>query len=82
MTAVIIEAVARLLPGVLGNAESPVTESFATNLLEAPQYTRPAIFRDWAVPDVVRSGDHGRIAAWRKAESVERTKRNRPDLLH
>ena len=79
---VIIEAVARLLPGVLGNADSPVTESFATNLLEAPQYTRPAIFRDWAVPDVVRSGDHGRIAAWRKAESVERTKRNRPDLLH
>ncbi len=78
---VIIEAVARLVPGVLGNADSPLTESFADDLLEGPHYTRPAVFRDWAVPDVVRSGDHRRIAAWRKAESMERTKRNRPDLL-
>ncbi len=78
---VIIEAVARLLPGVLGNADSCVTESFSEALLEAPQYTRPAIFRDWPVPEVLRSGDHAKVAAWRRAESIARTQRSRPDLL-
>jgi len=66
----VIEAVTRLVPGVMGNAESPVTESFgADGLLEEPNYTRPAEFRGWEVPEILRSGDHGRIAAWRRAQS-------------
>jgi tRNA (guanine37-N1)-methyltransferase len=77
----IIEAVGRLVPGVMGNDRSATEESFADGLLEYPQYTRPAEFRGWPVPDVLRSGDHGRIAAWRRAQSLARTARQRPDLL-
>ena len=79
--AAIVEGVARLLPGVLGNPESAETESFRTGLLEEAQYTRPAVFRDWSVPEILLSGDHGRIAAWREAERVRRTVERRPDLL-
>jgi tRNA (guanine37-N1)-methyltransferase len=78
---VVIEAVARLLPGVLGNAASAGDESFADGLLEYPQYTRPAEFRGWAVPEVLRSGDHGRVARWRQEEARRRTEERRPDLL-
>jgi tRNA (guanine37-N1)-methyltransferase len=78
---VVIEAVARLLPGMLGNEASTVTESFAGGLLEEPHFTRPAEFRGWEVPDVLRSGDHGRIARWRRAQALHRTLRERPDLL-
>jgi tRNA (guanine37-N1)-methyltransferase len=71
-----------LLPGAMGNAVSPVTESFgATGLLEEPQYTRPAEFRGWEAPEVLRSGDHGRIERWRRAQALHRTLRYRPDLL-
>jgi len=79
---VVIEAVVRLLEGAMGNADSPVTESFgSTGLLEEPQYTRPAEFRGWVVPEVLRSGDHARIARWRLAQSLHRTLSARPDLL-
>jgi tRNA (guanine37-N1)-methyltransferase len=77
----VIEAVARLVPGVMGNDASPVEESFAAGLLEYPQYTRPAVFRGWAVPDVLRSGDHGRVARWRRAQALARTLVHRPDLI-
>jgi len=77
----IIEATARLVPGVLGNAASVEEESFAEGLLEYPHYTRPAEFRGWTVPEVLRSGDHGRVALWRKAASLDRTLRLRPDLI-
>jgi len=78
----VIEAVTRLLPGAMGNAVSPVTESFgATGLLEEPHYTRPADFRGWTVPDVLRSGDHARIERWRRAQALHRTVRYRPDLV-
>ena len=78
---VVIEAVARLVPGVLGNEASPEHESFADGLLEEPQYTRPAEYRGWEVPAVLRSGDHARIAAWRAAAARRRTRDRRPDLL-
>jgi len=78
---VIMEAVTRLLPGVLGNAESLTEESHAAGLLEAPVYTKPAVWRDRAVPEVLRSGDHGRIARWRRTESLLRTAARRPDLF-
>jgi tRNA (guanine37-N1)-methyltransferase len=78
---VVVEAVARLVPGVLGNEESPIEESFTDGLLEYPQYTRPAEFRGWSVPDVLRSGDHGEIARWRREEAERRTRERRPDLL-
>lgn len=78
----IIEAVTRLLDGAMGNAVSTVTESFGeSGLLEEPQFTRPAEFRGWDVPDVLRSGDHGRIERWRRAQRLHRTVRERPDLL-
>ncbi len=77
----VIEAVARLVPGVMGNEASPVEESFAAGLLEYPQYTRPAVFRDWAVPEVLRSGDHGRVERWRRAQALARTLARRPDLI-
>jgi tRNA (guanine37-N1)-methyltransferase len=77
----ITEAVGRLVPGVLGNDESSDEESFTTGLLEYPQYTRPASFRGWDVPEVLRSGDHGRIARWQLAESLRRTLERRPDLV-
>ena len=78
---VVIEAVARLVAGVLGNEASPEHESFTGGLLEEPQYTRPAEYRGWEVPAVLRSGDHARIAAWRAAAALRRTRDRRPDLL-
>ncbi len=75
------EAVTRLVPGVMGNEESAEEESFAAGLLEYPQYTRPADFRGWEVPEVLRSGDHGRIARWRRAQALHRTLTRRPDLI-
>jgi tRNA (guanine37-N1)-methyltransferase len=78
---VVLEAVGRLVPGVMGNAESGEEESFADGLLEYPQYTRPADFRGWPVPDVLRSGDHARVARWRRAQALARTIENRPDLI-
>jgi tRNA (guanine37-N1)-methyltransferase len=78
---VVVEAVARLVPGVLGNDASPVSESFAAGLLEEPQFTRPAEFRGWSVPEVLRSGDHGRVERWRRAQALHRTLRLRPDLI-
>ncbi len=78
---VIIEAVARLVPGVLGNDASAADESFSHGLLEYPQYTRPAQFRGWTIPEVLRSGDHARVARWRRAEALRRTIARRPDLL-
>ena len=78
----VIEAVVRLLPGAMGNAESPLTESFGeSGLLEEPHYTRPADFRGWEVPDVLRSGDHARVARWRHAQALHRTIAARPDLI-
>jgi tRNA (guanine37-N1)-methyltransferase len=78
----VIEAVVRLLPGAMGNQASPVHESFgAAGLLEEPQFTRPADFRGWEVPDVVRSGDHARIERWRLAQALHRTLQHRPDLI-
>lgn len=78
---VILEAVVRLLPGVLGNADSLVEESHADGLLEAPVYTKPPTWRDLPVPEILRSGDHGRIARWRRDQALLRTARRRPDLL-
>ena len=78
---VLVDAVVRLLPGVLGDKQSAVDDSFSGGMLEAPQYTRPAEFRGWKVPDVLLSGNHGDIAAWRKEQGRKRTKENRPDLL-
>jgi tRNA (guanine37-N1)-methyltransferase len=77
----IVEAVVRLIPGVMGNAESAVEESFTSGLLEYPQWTRPAEYRGWPIPEVLRSGDHGRITRWRVAQAVLRTAHDRPDLL-
>jgi tRNA (guanine37-N1)-methyltransferase len=78
----VIEAVTRLLPGAMGNAASPVDESFGlSGLLEEPHFTRPAEFRGWEVPDVVRSGDHARIDRWRRAQALHRTIAARPDLI-
>ncbi|MFA9412975.1 MAG: tRNA (guanine(37)-N(1))-methyltransferase, partial [Deltaproteobacteria bacterium] len=77
----VIEATARLLPGVLGNDESAADESHADGLLEYPQYTRPEEFRGEKVPEVLRSGNHAAIARWRRKESLRRTLERRPDLL-
>ncbi|MEY4418075.1 MAG: hypothetical protein RIQ88_513 [Actinomycetota bacterium] len=76
-----IEAIARLIPGVIGNAESLVEESHSQGLLEYPSYTKPAIWRDLEVPEVLRNGNHAEIAKWRKEQALERTKQVRPDLL-
>ncbi len=78
---VVVEAVTRLVPGVMGNVESADDESFAAGLLEHPQYTRPADYRGWSVPDVLRSGDHARVARWRRARALRRTLDRRPDLI-
>jgi tRNA (guanine37-N1)-methyltransferase len=78
---VIVEAVSRLLPGVLGNAESAADDSFSDGLLEAPAYTRPASWRGLSVPPVLLSGNHGEIARWRAERSRMRTEQRRPDLL-
>ena len=77
----VVDAVARLVPGVLGNADSSVDESFSTGLLEYPHYTRPRAYRGVEVPEVLLSGHHARIEAWRHEQAVERTRRLRPDLL-
>ncbi|MEY2458310.1 MAG: tRNA (guanine37-N1)-methyltransferase, partial [Acidimicrobiaceae bacterium] len=77
----VLEVVARLVPGVMGNAESADDESFSEGLLEYPQYTRPAAFRGWEVPEVLRSGDHARVARWRRAQAIARTLEARPDLI-
>jgi tRNA (guanine37-N1)-methyltransferase len=77
----VLEVVARLVPGVMGNSESAGDESFSEGLLEYPQYTRPAEFRGWEVPEVLRSGDHARVARWRRAQSLARTLDARPDLI-
>ena len=79
--AVFVDAVVRLIPGVLGDEGSAADDSFAKGLLEFPQYTRPVEYRGWRVPDILLSGNHGAIAKWRAEQSLEKTKRNRPDLL-
>lgn len=78
---VVLETVGRLVPGVMGNAASAGEESFSDGLLEYPQFTKPAEFRGMAVPEVLRSGDHGRIARWRRARALQRTIAVRPDLI-
>jgi len=79
--AVVIDAVARLLPGVMGNEASATEESFSAELLEYPHYTRPAEFRGYEVPEVLRTGDHDRVARWRRAQALRRTLARRPELL-
>jgi tRNA (guanine37-N1)-methyltransferase len=78
---VMVEAITRLIPGFMGNAESIVEESHSDGLLEYPSYTKPSVWRDLEVPAVLLSGHHGEIEKWRKAQQLERTKTNRPDLL-
>jgi tRNA (guanine37-N1)-methyltransferase len=78
---VIIDAVVRLLPDALGDEDSSKDDSFSQGLLEYPQYTRPEVFRDMKVPDILLSGDHAKIAEWRRRQAIERTKKWRPDLL-
>jgi tRNA (guanine37-N1)-methyltransferase len=79
--AVVIDTVARLLPGVLGNEDSSINESFTEGILDCPQWTRPADFRGWKVPEALLSGHHAEIAKWRKQAALEKTARLRPDLL-
>ena len=78
---IVMDAVARLIPGVLGDQDAPSKDSHAEGLLEYPHYTRPAQFREWKVPDVLLSGDHRLIDAWRREQSLARTQERRPDLL-
>jgi len=78
---VVLDAVVRLVPGVLGDATSAQTDSFSSELLEHPQYTRPAVYRGMAVPPVLLSGDHQAIARWRRKQAIRRTRERRPDLL-
>ncbi len=78
---VFVDAVVRLIPGVLGDEGSAADDSFAKGLLEFPQYTRPVEYRGWRVPEILLSGNHGAIAKWRAEQALEKTKRNRPDLL-
>ena len=80
-TMVLIDAVVRLLPGVLGDERSTQDESFTSGLLEYPQYTRPVVFRDMEVPEVLRSGNHEQVATWRRLQALARTMQRRPDLL-
>jgi len=79
--AVVVEAVSRLVPGVLGNSESVAEESFSDGLLEYPHYTRPATYQGWDIPDVLRSGNHALVDRWRLAQSLAKTIRVRPDLI-
>ncbi|MES1261520.1 MAG: tRNA (guanosine(37)-N1)-methyltransferase TrmD, partial [Acidobacteriota bacterium] len=79
--AIVIDAVARLLPGVLGNCDSAVNESFEDGILDCPQWTRPADFRGWKAPEILLGGNHAEIRKWRKAAALEKTRRLRPDLL-
>jgi tRNA (guanine37-N1)-methyltransferase len=78
---IVVDAVARLIPGVLGESESALDESFSSNLLEYPQYTRPSDFRGWKVPDVLLSGNHRAIRDWRESQARRKTRERRPDLL-
>jgi tRNA (guanine37-N1)-methyltransferase len=78
---VLVDAVARLIPGVLGDENSAAEDSFAHGLLEGPQYTRPAEFRGWRVPDILLSGNHAQIARWRAEQALEKTRQARPDML-
>ena len=78
---VVVDAVVRLLPGVLGSEDSLKDDSYTDGLLEYPQYTRPAVFREWTVPDVLLSGNHAQIARWRREQSIIRTLKRRPELL-
>jgi tRNA (guanine37-N1)-methyltransferase len=78
---VFVDAIVRLLPGVLGHEQSAADDSFSGGILEGPQYTRPSDFRGWKVPDVLLSGNHGAISKWRKEQARQRTQKNRPDLL-
>jgi len=78
---ILIDAVARLIPGVLGDPDGPYDDSHASGLLEYPHYTRPPEFRGWTVPDVLLSGDHAKIARWRREQSLRRTWQRRPDML-
>ncbi len=78
---VLIDVVSRLIPDVLGNPESTLGESFSHNLLEYPQYTRPAEYKGWTVPDILQSGNHAKIEQWKRLESLKRTYQRRPDLL-
>jgi tRNA (guanine37-N1)-methyltransferase len=78
---VVIDAVFRLVPGVLGSEASPLDDSHVGGLLEYPQYTRPAEYRGWAVPEVLLSGDHGQVDSWRREQAIRRTYKNRPELL-
>ena len=78
---VLVDAIVRLLPGALGHEQSAADDSFSNGLLEAPQYTRPAEFRGWKIPEVLLSGNHAEIAKWRKEQALKRTHGNRPDLL-
>ena len=78
---VLVDSIVRLLPGVLGHERSAADDSFSNGLLEAPQYTRPADFRAWKVPEVLLSGNHAEIAKWREEQAAKRTRANRPDLF-
>ena len=77
---VVVDAVVRLLPQVLGSPESPVTDSHSNGLLEYPQYTKPRVYQGWSVPEVLLSGNHGEIARWRRRQAILRTRERRPDL--
>jgi tRNA (guanine37-N1)-methyltransferase len=79
---VLVDSIVRLLPGTLGHEQSAADDSFSNGLLETPQYTRPADFRGWKVPEVLLSGNHAEIAKWRKEQAIKRTAENRPDLLN
>ncbi len=79
---VIVDAVTRLIPGVLGSVESARDDSYSDGLLEYPQYTRPPVFRDWEVPEILLSGNHGEIARWRREQSIIQTVLRRPELLY
>jgi tRNA (guanine37-N1)-methyltransferase len=78
---VLVDTIVRLLPGVLGDEQSAIDDSFSGGVLEGPQYTRPSEFRGWKVPDILLSGNHAEIAKWRKEQGRQRTRKNRPDLL-
>jgi len=77
---ILVDSIVRLLPGALGHEQSAADDSFSNSLLEAPQYTRPADFRGWKVPQVLLSGNHAEIAKWREEQAIKRTRENRPDL--
>jgi len=80
-TLIILDAVSRLIPGVLGDPDGAEDDSHASGLLEYPHYTRPVVFRNWQVPDVLLSGNHAQIALWRRQQSLRRTAMRRPDML-